>query len=45
MFRSVTRMGNGKELSMVQKGNEEQALQKSEKGNVSSKKGNDPKLT
>lgn len=31
---------------MVQKGNEEeQALQKSEKGNVSSKKGNDPKLT
>lgn len=45
MFRSVKKMGNGTELSMGQKGNEEQALRKSEKSNVSRKKRNDPKLT
>ena len=46
ILRSVTRRGNGKELSVVQRGiEEEQSLQKAERSNSSRKKGNDPKLT
>lgn len=44
--QACSRDGNGTESSMVPKGNEEeQALQKSERGNVLRKKRNDLRLT